>query len=222
MEDNKAFVQAIVDRMKTVLGFSKDKELATYLGGARSTPAAWKLRGSIPIAECIALAEEKGVSLDYLILGRGADPTEAASGEGELLADQAPTFFAEVPAFDMATFMRMEDAPDMFWKLPRGWIEGQGLSPIDTIVVFAVGDSMTPTIEAGQMVVVDRRPRDTDGVFLVRFGDALRFKRVQRMVDGSLRLSNDNPAYAVEIVPPGDEGKIEIIGHCHAAVCLVR
>ena len=224
MDHNKAFVQSIVDRMKTVLGFSKDKELAEYLGGSRSTTAAWKLRGTIPINECIELAVKHGVSLDWLILGGGPGPSTQTA---ELIAQEGvsveldQSLYVDVPLFDMATFSD-EGGPTVSWKLPRAWIEAEGLSIDDTIIVRAVGDPMAETIVDGQMVLVDRRPRDSDGVFLVRIGGAMRFKRLQRMVDGSLRLSTDNPAYAVEVVPPDSEMKPDIIGYVHATVLRVR
>lgn len=70
MDENKALVQAIVDRMKAVLGKTKDVEIAEHFGGSRSGPAVWKLRGSIPMNECIELALQHDVSLDWLVLGR--------------------------------------------------------------------------------------------------------------------------------------------------------
>jgi phage repressor protein C with HTH and peptisase S24 domain len=50
----------------------------------------------------------------------------------------------------------------------------------------------------------------------------VRFKRVQRMWDGSLRLSNDNPAYAVDVVPRDGAERIEFMGYCHATWQSVR
>lgn len=128
--------------------------------------------------------------------------------------------YVDLPVLDMGHFNL--DIRDLSWKVPSLWLDQEGLTVDDTIMVRAVGDPMEPTIVDGEMVVVDRRPRDTDGVFLVRFGDAVRFKRIQRMVDGSIRLSNDNPAYAVDVVKKGDEDTIEIIGYCHASVRSVR
>lgn len=222
MEQNKDRVQIIVDRMKKVLGVTKDKDLAAAFGGSRSTPAAWKVRGSIPFTECVVLAETKGISLDWLILGRGPDPTEALAASGEDI-EPLQSFFVPVPAFNMASSLQFDEMPpDHVWNLPRVWIENEGLVGNDTIVVIAAGDSMQPTIKADQLVVVDRRPRDTDGVFLVRFGDKLRFKRIQRMLDGSTRFSSDNAAYAAETLPPGEESKIEIIGYCHALLAQLR
>ena len=221
MDHDKTFVQSIIDRMKAVLGFSKDKELSEYLGGSRSTTAAWKLRGTIPINECIALATEHGVSLDWLILGRGSAPSpELIQGEnGASVLEQA--LYIDVPVFDMSPFAPAGEAVS-HWTLPRAWLEAEGLTIEDTFIIRAVGDLMAETIVDGQMVLIDRRPRDTDGVFLVRFGDQPRFKRVQRMVDGSVRLSYDNPAYAVDTIPSKQDGEIEIIGYCHSMVSHVR
>lgn len=215
MEHNKDFIQNIIHRMKTVLGVPTDRELAEKFDRSRNAVGVWKSRGTIPIGECIQLAKEEGASLDWLILGRGSryigEPAAAAS-----------PLHVDVPAYDMTTFISVEDPPATFWHLPRSWMEREGLSPDSTIVVRAAGDAMAPTIQDGQMIVVDRRRRSTDGVYLVSFGGNVRFKRVQNMIDGSTKLSYDNPAYSVDIVPPGQDSKLDIIGYCHAALTLVR
>jgi hypothetical protein len=229
MQTKQIFVQEIIDRMKKVLGFSKDDELANYLGKSRSTPAGWRARGMVPIAEAIQIALQHNISLDWLILNRGTGP-ELVEAEvvppgvaGIILEDvgEVPGY-VDLPVLDMATFH--STSKDGAWKVPRLWLAQEGLTVDDTVMVRAAGDSMIPAIQDGQMVVVDRRPRDSDGVYLVRFRDAdtVRFKRVQRMWDGSVRLSNDNPAYSVDVVPREDVERIEFIGYCHASVQSVR
>lgn len=214
MDNNKAFVEAIVNRMKTVLGVLKDKEVSDYFGSSRSLTGVWKTRGSIPIAECIRLAQEKGASLDYLILGR--EPGAALPG-GE---DARAVSHVDLPVFDMANFFDL--APGVSWSVPRAWLVQESLCSDDTILVRAVDDSMRPTIAAGQLVLVDQRPHSGDGVYLVRFGDVVRIKRLQQMADGSIRLSCDNPAYGVDMIPAGDEARMQVIGHCHASITAVR
>ncbi|MDN4056361.1 LexA family transcriptional regulator [Massilia sp. YIM B02763] len=246
MENNKHQVHDIVERMKQVLGFEADVQLSTYFGGGRSTAGGWKARGVVPFKECLLLAVRHNVSLDWLVLGRGSqDAAEHAVAEagaeegGGVDVDSTSPQAVEVPG-DAGIQMQPVDIPgyvdlpvlDMgqfdldnrgfAWKVPCSWLDQEGLTVDDTVMVRAVGDPMEPTIVDGEMVVVDRRPRDTDGVFLVRFGDTVRFKRVQRMVDGSIRLSNDNPAYMVDVVKKGEEDSIEIIGYCHASVRSVR
>lgn len=206
--------------MKTVVGVKTDKDLAEYLGQSRSGPAVWKLRGRIPVSDCIVLAEKHGVSLDWLILGRGSGNEEA---EAEITsASMGPRDgYVEVPAFDVATFEHSEQSPVFWWSVPQEWMEREGLSTDDTIVVRAQGDSMAPTIMDSQVVVIDRRQRgEVDGVYLVRFGNTIRIKRVQYMVDGTIRLINDNRAYADDIVK--NAGAFEVIGYCHGTFCRVR
>lgn len=231
MQTKQLLVQEIIDRMKAVLGFSKDDELANYLGKSRSTPAGWRTRGMVPIMEAIQIAMQHNISLDWLILKRGngpelvepevEQPGKAQPDGGAVLDNVADVAgYVDLPVLDMATFN--STTKDRAWKVPRLWLDQEGLTVDDTVMVRAVGDPMEPTIVDGEMVVVDRRVRDTDGVFLVRFGETVRFKRIQRMVDGSIRLSNDNPAYTVDVVKKGDEDTIEIIGYCHASVRSVR
>lgn len=225
MENNKDLVQAIVERMKTVLGFKADADLSIYFGGGRSTAGGWKARGTFPIKEMIQMATDRGISLDWLILGRGRqqfDQDAPAPGAGldVALPPADVAGYVDLPVLDMGHFNL--DNRGFAWKVPLLWLEQEGLTVDETVMVRAVGDPMEPTIVDGEMVVVDRRPRDTDGVFLVRFGDTVRFKRIQRMVDGSIRLSNDNPAYMVDVVKKGEEDTIEIIGYCHASVRSVR
>jgi hypothetical protein len=216
MEHNKAFIQAIIDRMKTVLGVLRDREVAEHFEGSRSTLSAWKSRGTIPFAECLAIAEKYNVSLDWLILGRGV-PAVVPEGEGPVKA----VHFCVVPTFDAHGELAELPASE-WWSLPIAWLEHQCLSCGETIIVRAVGDAMGESITDGQLVLIDRRRQDIDGVYLVRIAGAARFKRFQRMIDGSLQVSSDNPAYAPERIAPGDEGKIEIIGYCHSVVKALR
>lgn len=214
MDNNRAFVEAIVDRMKTVLGVSKDKGVSDYFGSSRSLAGVWKNRGSIPLAECIKIALDKNVSLDWLILGRVQAPPAAGDGDGR------GTTYADLPVIDLAHFF--DGIPEPAWSVPRAWLAQQALAADHTILVRAVDDSMHGTIGAGQLVVVDQRPHASDGVYLVRFGDVVRIKRVQRMVDGSMRLSSDNAAYAVDTIPAGAENPIQILGYCHSVISTIR
>lgn len=229
MQTNKIRAEAIIDRMKKALGFTKDEQLAIHLNINRTTPSGWKARGSIPINEVLLIAMDHSISLDWLL--RGIGPMEAPSearppieGAGAIVMEGAGEVagYVDLPVVEMSNFTSSGKVGG--WKVPRLWLDQEGLTEEHTALVVAAGDPMIPSIQEGQMVVVDRRARDTDGIFLVRFRDTdtVRFKRVQRMWDGSLRLSNDNPAYAVDVVPRDDAGRIELLGYCHATWQSVR
>lgn len=216
MDNNTDIVQAVIDRMKTVLGVTTDKEVSLYFGGSRSAAGVWKTRGRIPILECIQLAQERGVSLDWLVLGRPQTGAQCAPAAGDGEGRQA--LYADLVVWDLGNFF--SDVGAASWSVPRAWLAQELLAADDTILVRLDDDSMRDTIGAGQLVVVDQRPRVGDGVYLVRFGDQVRVKRVQHMADGTIRLSSDNPKYAAETIAAGAEGFL-ILGYCHAAIAAV-
>lgn len=218
MDNNKTDVTAIVDRMKIAVGVARDKELAEYLGSSKSGPAVWKSRGSIPISECIKIAQDKSCSLDWLILGRGGDATALISSA---ITDRTGSNQVEIALFDMATYLIKDAAAHAFVTVPRAVLDELGLLAAETMIVRAAGDAMAGTIADGQYVIIDRRPRSTDGVYLVRFGEVLRLARLQRLVRGATRVSYENPSYAVDVIPPEPDESIEVIGFCYSLLSRV-
>lgn len=210
IDQTKSLVEAIIYRMKKTIGVKTDVDLADYFGGTRSGPAVWKIRGRIPVAECIRLAEEKGVSLDWLIMGRGEpDISDERIGAAAVIAQEV----CDLPCFHMETYPNPQKPP-MWFSVPKDWMRESGLSEENTFVVRAYGDGMAPTICDGEPVVINRNRRELDGVFLVRFGNQLRFKRMQHLVDGTVLLKNDNEQYRDEVVK--DESSYEVIGFAHS------
>ncbi|KIQ52471.1 phage repressor protein [Citrobacter rodentium] len=55
-----------------------DSELARALNVNRQTLASWRKRDSVPYSICVNLAEERGVSLDWLLAGKGDDTSKEA------------------------------------------------------------------------------------------------------------------------------------------------
>lgn len=202
--------------MKTVLGIQLDKELSEALGGSRGFISVIKNRGSIPYDECIMIALDRNISLDWLLLGRGSKEAGGAAPVASI-----PAHLVELPFMDVADVeLRNQDN----WYVGRDWLGLQGLAADATVAVRVVGDAMENTLPEGQVVLVDLEQQSADGVYLVRFGSvgAAHFRRVQHMADGSLRLSCDNPAYAADIVPAADRDRLQIIGCCHSVVRVVR
>ena len=53
----------------------------------------------------------------------------------------------------------------------------------------------------------------SDGIYLMRSGDALLVKRLQFLPDGEIRVISDNPAYEPFTVHPSDgESDFNIVG----------
>lgn len=62
----------ILERAMLALGATEYKEVAHKLNTTSSTISNWKSNnGNVPMQYCVQISEKTGVSLDWLILGRG-------------------------------------------------------------------------------------------------------------------------------------------------------
>lgn len=81
-----------------------------------------------------------------------------------------------------------------------------GLKPGACAILTAEGDSMAPTIHAGDELLIDAGDREGEGLFVLRREGALLVKRVVQ-APGGWQLLSDNPAY-----PPQSARGAERIG----------
>lgn len=70
---NKKSVDAVLLRLMTLFNVDSDSELARALNVNRQTLASWRKRDSVPYSICINIAEERGISLDWLLTGKGEE-----------------------------------------------------------------------------------------------------------------------------------------------------
>ncbi|MGQ7242797.1 XRE family transcriptional regulator [Salinicola sp. V024] len=152
-----------------------------------------------------------GVDVHFVLYGSRLDIT-ASPEPVALMRGTEP-----VPMYDIeaaAGAGRMFDAETIqsTFYLPVELFEAEGVDPAQVVGVTARGDSMGDTIRDREQVLVNRAQRTPDGVFLLRMGDELRLKRVQRVAGGAWLLISDNPAYERELIKPEDLGGVEIIG----------
>lgn len=80
-------------------------------------------------------------------------------------------------------------------------------------LIHAYGDSMAPTMQDGDILLVDTGQRDPGdfGVYVLRANHCLYIKRVRRRMSGELEVSSDNPAIKTIDVLNG-KTRIDVIG----------
>ncbi len=215
MLDKKSIGLKVLTRMKRILDVEKDKEVAEHFGLGTQAVYNWKMRGTIPVEQAILLALEKGVSLDWLLLGIGdGEPVPGHTGLG------ADRDYTEVPLYDIeasagdGSFFDQEQVSS-FLKFRNDWLKREGLHQKDLVAIRVSGDSMDGTLADGDTVLIDRSKKKPDGVFAIRIGESLRIKRLQMMTDGSIRLSSDNAMYQPEVIHPENLNQVEIVGQCY-------
>ena len=161
-----------------------------YLDRARSENA-----GAFPVSDTGAGAVDTlGNPVDlreFVFIPRYS--VEAAAGHGQTVSD-------EKPLFCMA--------------FRRYWIENYVTRQTDKLSVIAVkGDSMEGILNHGDNILINHTETEPrDGLSVLRIGNDLFVKRVQRM-PGKLLVTSANPHYApFEIDLTADNTDIAIIG----------
>lgn len=78
------------------------------------------------------------------------------------------------------------------------WLRKQGLDPSRLSLIQVEGDSMSPTLNHGDDIMVDNRAATVpvgDGIHVIRLDDVLMVKWLASGPGGRLSVLSDNPAY---------------------------
>jgi phage repressor protein C with HTH and peptisase S24 domain len=155
------------------------------------------------------IAQALGLTLDWLLAGRGASATSA---------EPPPEDLVSIPMLDVTLSagsgsLAAGAGKQAGWVFPRDWLR-RSFGRIDGLHMLAVkGDSMVPTLHPNDWVMVDTsRTAPQDGIFAVRLDDELYVKRLQRL-GRRLDLVSDNQAYRpVPIDPENQALDFQIMG----------
>jgi phage repressor protein C with HTH and peptisase S24 domain len=90
-------------------------------------------------------------------------------------------------------------------RFSKAWLRHHGLDPARLSAIAVSGDSMEPSLKDGDEILVEATPNPPRGaIHVVRIGDALMVKRLERPAPDRVVLLSENPAYPpVEL--PGAE-----------------
>ncbi|MNM68723.1 Bacteriophage CI repressor helix-turn-helix domain protein [compost metagenome] len=81
--------QAVLARLKQITGTKTDASLSSALQISPQTLSSWKGRDSTPYSLCVEIAQARGISLDWLLLGEGPVLRQTVTDSSE--TDQAST-----------------------------------------------------------------------------------------------------------------------------------
>jgi phage repressor protein C with HTH and peptisase S24 domain len=185
------------------------------------------------ISRLVAISKAANVMLEWLATGEGPrdlvdrrQTTDDSGGMRELApdfsdfrADLAPRF-TQLPRYDVeasagaGAAVHSEQIVD-FLAFDTDWLKRvMRVDPKRLALITALGDSMTPTIRDGDLLLLDLsvdRVRD-NAIYALRIGDALVVKRVQRRLDGGMRIISDNQVYPPDEVSSRDATELQIVG----------
>lgn len=94
-------------------------------------------------------------------------------------------------------------------RVKKSWVDKtfSNISSVNNLsFIHAIGDSMMPTFNDGDILLVDSGVKDvtSDSVYVLEAHDRLFIKRVRRRIDGAFEISSDNPSVKTVDVLNGD------------------
>lgn len=157
------------------------------------------------------LSDEFKISLDWLILGQGEMVPDEYSNQSD---------FVYVPRYDIqasaghGALVHSEQIVDHL-AFRKDWVCGElKTSPKELVLISASGDSMEPTIEDKDLLLVNltQNTLSKEGIFVIRIDEILLAKRLQKHIDGSVHIISDNRNYETYRLLPENLKDLSILG----------
>lgn len=207
------------ERIRKVRGGKSLTEFAAGFGIHKNTLARYEKGESLPDGGFLAkLCEVYRVNPSWILTGQGPlhlpDPSSPDSPVAPAdMAGLDPDVYVYIPLYNVVasggdgSFLNGEEVIDAL-AFKREWIRSElRANPKDLALVNMTGESMEPTLGKDDVLLVNRRSGSSrsDGIYLVRAGDALLVKRLQFLPNGDVRVISDNQAYEPFTVRPESE-----------------
>lgn len=97
----------------------------------------------------------------------------------------------------------------------RDWVvRGMGLDPKALALIDVRGDSMSPNINDGDLILLDTRPqaRMTEGIYAINLDGGLLVKRLRLRLSGAIDVISDNERYGTETISGDQLAQLHIVG----------
>lgn len=231
-------MSTLAERLKQArayLGLTQD-EMADALGAKKRGYQENESGNTTPRSDVIAGFVTLGINANWLLTGQGEmllndnsagykqqqDVKSSVSGQEQtacITKEQFDEEYVLVPGYHIqvstgngSTFQNEEVKRMLAFR--RKYLNYRQVNPERLAVVFSKGDSMEPTIKDNDSLLIDLDSIDPkDGkIYVVRLGDDLYAKRIQRLVDGGLVLISDNKEYQSQSIPPERLEQLQVIG----------
>jgi phage repressor protein C with HTH and peptisase S24 domain len=186
--------------------FGSVADLAKAVGVSDNAIYKWVSgRGQPSMTSLVSLAQAAGVSVEWLATGRGGsgkDPVDSSATHNPPAAGIVSPPHEVVALAGSASALRSTQIVDSL-SFQAEWLRRQlGVEPTQVALIEVLGDAMAPTLDEGDLCLIDRRGVRVrhDGLYALHDGLDLSIKRLQREPDGTITIRSDNPAYSSQRV----------------------
>ncbi len=168
-------------------------EIGESLGITRSTISTrFKTKSQLKTSELKKVAEYFDIYPELLLTDVSQNQTSAS--DDNCISIPVLSNVKASMGFGVSVYNESQTA---VYALSRQLAHDLGVSESQTKMIFASGDSMEPTIEGGDSLLIDRsRTEIYDGcIYCVRIEGQLYAKRLQKIPPCTIVVISDNPKY---------------------------
>lgn len=171
------------------------------------------------------IADAIGASLDFIVFGKepvAEASTQPSRSDGGKVGDEV---FVQVPFYNIRASAgpgaaAMEDDSPQTYAIARSFLLSLNVLPERGAMLTVQGDSASPTLYPGDIILIDRALHELrdGGLYVIGVDDDIVVKRVERQLDRSIILKSDNPAYSPQHVSAADSERLRVIGRVRWAI----
>ena len=171
-------------------------------------------RRSKPTADLItSVVSHTNVNPDWLIKGKGPvyrdESPEGADGASMEHYVLVPLYGVQGSAGE-GQWVNGEEVEDLL-AFKREWITQElRTRPENLSLIHVQGESMIPTLSPGDVILLEQtgQAQVSDGIFVIRMGEALLVKRLQFLPNQEVNITSDNASYhpfRINLKEPGED-----------------
>jgi transcriptional regulator with XRE-family HTH domain len=200
---------SIGERIRDLRGEWQQAELAERLGIHKNTVTNYERGERFPDINILLKILEvfPGTNPGWLLTGEGSKNKTEPVEEGFVV-------FPELQPDGQRRRIESDQVVD-FISFKEEWVRNSLRVPRKDLALLTVkGDTMSPTLSEGDIVLVDlRASRIVDSaIYILEFDDAFLVKRIQRRLDGSVVIKSDNPVYEPEVLLEEQVKSLKVAG----------
>ncbi|MEO9385533.1 S24 family peptidase [Chromobacterium phragmitis] len=228
-------------RLERLIGSEKPYAWAARNGLNKGSFTNMWYKGGVPrLGTAQKIAANSGCRVEWLLYGEGpmqdldgaareaAVPgprTAMSSGRGDAeeeheVPDSVHEEFCFIPRYNLRASAGFGtdaagEAPMFYMAFRRYWVKNYlNASPRDLVVISVKGDSMSGVLEDRDTILVHTAERNPgEGLFVIRIGDDIFVKQLQRLPGGAVQVRSANPLYETFTVDLSrSAGEFEVIG----------
>jgi len=214
------------ERLKIALKGESVNSFAKKCGLSESLIRKYLDASSVPsVDKVVKMAEIANVPLEWLAAGKEMNPRQSLALDDReqeiLLHHPSARDLAYIPLVDVTASaghgaLVLSETESSVIAFQREYLRTVWFVNPDELFCMPVqGESMEPTIQSGEFLLVSRGERHikpSDGIFVVRLEGNILVKRLQPLPGSRIKISSDNPAYEPYIIELSDGIDFDILG----------